>query len=208
GNTPDSGSGESWFDPRRGNSKRDITMSGVALRPFWTLFPGWSGEFCSRDRSNSRRHMMFRRLTSWRPMRTTPAFKRAIPGIPRRARARRRSAGTATEPLGEPDGGGPRPGHKWPPEGTDDRSDEREGKAGRCASALPVAAPQRADLPAVCVRELVMDQNVFAELLESANEALAHAKGKRELRTTELPPPPRPVDGGGIKRLRTHLKMS
>src|SRR5436189_5156537 len=29
-----SGSGESWFDPRRGNSKRDITMSGVALRPF------------------------------------------------------------------------------------------------------------------------------------------------------------------------------
>jgi len=53
-----------------------------------------------------------------------------------------------------------------------------------------------------------MDQNVFAELLESANEALAHAKGKRELRTTELPPPPRPVDGGGIKRLRTRLKMS
>src|SRR5437868_880645 len=66
GNTPDSGSGESWFEPRRGNfegppgdrrrpffvaprslcrllrcaveprrgnSKRDITMSGVALRP-------------------------------------------------------------------------------------------------------------------------------------------------------------------------------
>src|SRR5439155_16494291 len=153
GNTPDSGSGESWFDPRRGNSKRDITMSGVALRPFWTLFPGWSGEFCSRDRSNSRRHMMFRRLTSWRPMRTTPAFKRAIPGIPRRARARRRSAGTATEPLGEPDGGGPRPGHRWPPEGTDDRSDEGEGKAGRCASALPVAAPQGADLPAVRVLE-------------------------------------------------------
>ena len=29
--------------------------------------------------------MMFRRLTSWRPMRTTPAFKRAIPGIPRRS---------------------------------------------------------------------------------------------------------------------------
>src|SRR5216117_1543328 len=53
-----------------------------------------------------------------------------------------------------------------------------------------------------------MDQKVFADLLESANEALAHAKGKRELRTTELPPPPRPVDGGGIKRLRTRLKMS
>ncbi len=53
-----------------------------------------------------------------------------------------------------------------------------------------------------------MDQKVFAEVLESANEALEHAKGKRELRTTELPPPPRPVDGAGIKRLRIRLKMS
>ncbi len=53
-----------------------------------------------------------------------------------------------------------------------------------------------------------MDQKIFAELLESANEALEHAKGKRELRTTELPPPPTPVDGAGIKRLRTRLKMS
>src|SRR5207245_1271907 len=53
-----------------------------------------------------------------------------------------------------------------------------------------------------------MDQKIFAELLESANEALVHADGKRELRTTELPPPPEPVDGGGIKRLRTRLKMS
>jgi len=53
-----------------------------------------------------------------------------------------------------------------------------------------------------------MDQKVFAELLDSANEALEHAKGKRELRTTELPPPPTPVDGGGIRRLRTRLKMS
>lgn len=53
-----------------------------------------------------------------------------------------------------------------------------------------------------------MDQKLFAELLESANEALEHAKGKRELRTTELPPPPRRVDGRGIRRLRTRLKMS
>src|SRR5881296_2446917 len=53
-----------------------------------------------------------------------------------------------------------------------------------------------------------MDQKVFAELLDSANEALEHAKGKRELRTTELPPPPTPVDGGAIRRLRTRLKMS
>src|SRR5882672_1972301 len=34
GNTPDSGSGESWFEPRRGNSKRDATMSRVALLVF------------------------------------------------------------------------------------------------------------------------------------------------------------------------------
>src|SRR5437667_7643826 len=34
GNTPDSGSGESWFDPRRGNSKRDATLSRVALLVF------------------------------------------------------------------------------------------------------------------------------------------------------------------------------
>ena len=53
-----------------------------------------------------------------------------------------------------------------------------------------------------------MEQKVFAELLESANEALEHAQGKRELRTTELPTPPKPVDGGGIRRLRTRLKMS
>jgi putative transcriptional regulator len=53
-----------------------------------------------------------------------------------------------------------------------------------------------------------MDQKLFAELLESANEALEHARGKRELRTTELPPAPRPVDGRGIKRLRARLKMS
>src|SRR5437660_2958030 len=34
GNTPDSGSGESWFDPRRGNSKRDAEFIRVALLVF------------------------------------------------------------------------------------------------------------------------------------------------------------------------------
>ena len=29
-----SGSGESWFEPRRGNSKRDAAIRGVALRAF------------------------------------------------------------------------------------------------------------------------------------------------------------------------------
>jgi len=30
-----------------------------------------------------------------------------------------------------------------------------------------------------------MDNEIFAELLQSANEALEYSKGKRELRTTE-----------------------
>src|SRR2546422_606579 len=34
GNTPDSGSGESWFDPRRGNLKRDTRLPRVALLVF------------------------------------------------------------------------------------------------------------------------------------------------------------------------------
>src|SRR3989442_14362573 len=37
GNTPDSGSGESWFDPRRGNSQRDAQIVRVALRAFLAL---------------------------------------------------------------------------------------------------------------------------------------------------------------------------
>jgi putative transcriptional regulator len=53
-----------------------------------------------------------------------------------------------------------------------------------------------------------MDHKLFAELLQSANEALEHAKGKRELRTTELPPPPEPVVASDIKQLRQKMKMS
>src|SRR5207247_619652 len=44
GNTPDSGSGESWFEPRRGNLKRDATMSRVAL----LLFSIVCHRFCHR----------------------------------------------------------------------------------------------------------------------------------------------------------------
>src|SRR5712692_5540646 len=116
--------------------------------------------------------------------------------------ARRRASGTAAGALGEPDGGRPRSGHGRAAEGSDGRSDKREGKARRRASALPVASEQRLDLLAVCVlegrrrhplgaaeesassgggrhqegedslKEGVMDQKLFAELLESANEAL------------------------------------
>ena len=39
GNTPDSGSGESWFEPRRGNSKPDSAIRAVGLRQ---VFPGVS----------------------------------------------------------------------------------------------------------------------------------------------------------------------
>jgi putative transcriptional regulator len=53
-----------------------------------------------------------------------------------------------------------------------------------------------------------MDNRLFADLLQSANEALEHAKGKRELRTTELPPPPAPVIASDIRQLRGKMKMS
>lgn len=53
-----------------------------------------------------------------------------------------------------------------------------------------------------------MKAEVFAELLESAKEALEHAQGKRDLRTTELPPPPRPMQGVEVRQLRDVLKAS
>jgi putative transcriptional regulator len=53
-----------------------------------------------------------------------------------------------------------------------------------------------------------MEDKVFAELLKSAHQALDHARGKLELRTTTLPPPPPPMDARQVKRLRTRLKAS
>ena len=44
GNTPDSGSGESWFEPRRGNLKRDPRLLRVAL----LLFSPVCHRFCHR----------------------------------------------------------------------------------------------------------------------------------------------------------------
>src|SRR5256885_278018 len=52
-----------------------------------------------------------------------------------------------------------------------------------------------------------MDQKVLTELLKSP-KTLGPSKGKLELRTAHLPHPPKPVDGGGIRRLRTRLRMS
>ena len=53
-----------------------------------------------------------------------------------------------------------------------------------------------------------MKDETFAELLGSANEALEHAQGKRSLRTTSLPRPPKSLNGRAIKRVRAVLHAS
>ena len=53
-----------------------------------------------------------------------------------------------------------------------------------------------------------MKAEVFEELLESAQEALEHARGKMNLRTTVLPPAPQPMRGEEVRKLRDHLKAS
>jgi putative transcriptional regulator len=53
-----------------------------------------------------------------------------------------------------------------------------------------------------------MKAEVFGELLESAREALEHARGKMDLRTTVLPPSPRPMRGVEVRKLRDRLKAS
>ncbi len=53
-----------------------------------------------------------------------------------------------------------------------------------------------------------MDDKLFAELLESASEALQHARGKRDLRTTVLPLPLQPMSAVAVQRLRKKLKVS
>ena len=53
-----------------------------------------------------------------------------------------------------------------------------------------------------------MKKDVFAELLASANEALEHARGKRSLKTTALPLPPKPMTGMQVKQARATLQAS
>ena len=53
-----------------------------------------------------------------------------------------------------------------------------------------------------------MKNEMFAELLGSAHEALEHAQGKRSLRTTTLPLPPKALNGRAVKRLRATLHVS
>lgn len=53
-----------------------------------------------------------------------------------------------------------------------------------------------------------MKNEMFTELLGSAQEALEHAKGKRSLRTTTLMAPPKPLNGRAVKRVRASLHAS
>ncbi len=53
-----------------------------------------------------------------------------------------------------------------------------------------------------------MKNKMFSELIESAREALAHAQGKRSLRTTSLPLPPQPINGIAVKNVRAAMHAS
>jgi putative transcriptional regulator len=53
-----------------------------------------------------------------------------------------------------------------------------------------------------------MKKETFGELLGSMKEALEHAEGKRNLRTTTLPLPPAPLNGRAVKRVRAALHAS
>jgi putative transcriptional regulator len=57
-------------------------------------------------------------------------------------------------------------------------------------------------------RGVVMNEETFGELLDSMNEALEHARGKRQLRTTTLPAPLPPLDGRAVKRVRAGFRAS
>jgi putative transcriptional regulator len=53
-----------------------------------------------------------------------------------------------------------------------------------------------------------MKAELFAELLASANQALEHAHGKRSLRTTSLPQPPKPMTAREIRNVRDAMQAS
>jgi putative transcriptional regulator len=53
-----------------------------------------------------------------------------------------------------------------------------------------------------------MKRAMFEELLASATEALEHAHGKRELRTTVLPPIPAPLSASQVRQLRRRMNAS
>lgn len=53
-----------------------------------------------------------------------------------------------------------------------------------------------------------MDKKLLTDLKESLNEAIEHAQGKRELRTTTLPRPPEKMRSAEIVALRLNINAS
>lgn len=53
-----------------------------------------------------------------------------------------------------------------------------------------------------------MKKDLFAELMQSMEEAAAHASGKRELRTTVVPDAPHVMSAKDIKAMREKLNAS
>lgn len=53
-----------------------------------------------------------------------------------------------------------------------------------------------------------MSPALFADLLESVHEAVEHARGRLELRTTIFPGPPAPMSGAEVRALRESLNAS
>jgi putative transcriptional regulator len=53
-----------------------------------------------------------------------------------------------------------------------------------------------------------MKSDLFAELLAAANDALEHAKGKRDLRSTTLPRLPDPMSADDVRHVRERLQAS
>jgi DNA-binding transcriptional regulator YiaG len=53
-----------------------------------------------------------------------------------------------------------------------------------------------------------MDPASFRQLAASLGQALEHAQGKRDLRTTVLPAPPPPLTARDVRRLRDDLQAS
>jgi putative transcriptional regulator len=53
-----------------------------------------------------------------------------------------------------------------------------------------------------------MDETMFSELLKATREALEHASGRRDLRTTVLPAAPQPMTAQDVRRLRSRLNAS
>lgn len=53
-----------------------------------------------------------------------------------------------------------------------------------------------------------MKRTAFEQLLKSVEQARDHALGKRELRTTVLPPRPAPITGAQVRRIRKRLNAS